>query len=72
MLNKGNFIAKLLSVCALVVFIVFFVVGICLFDGPFGDFAGMFGAWIIGFVNGIFILAFAEIIELLDKINKKW
>ncbi|MBE7021264.1 MAG: hypothetical protein E7411_07520 [Ruminococcaceae bacterium] len=71
MLKKGNLIANLLSVCALIVFVIFFIVGICLFDGPLGDFAGMFGAWIIGFVNGLFILAFAEVIELLDKINKK-
>ena len=71
MFNKSNAIAKLLSVCAAIVFGVFFIVGICLFDGPFGDFAGMFGAWIIGSVNGLFVLAFAEVIELLDKLNKK-
>lgn len=71
MLNKGNVIVKMLTVCATIVFIVFFVTGISLFDGPFGDFAGMFGAWIIGLVNGLLILALAEIIELLDRINKK-
>lgn len=70
-MKKINPIAGMLFILAFIVFFSFFLIGCFLFDGPFGDFAGMFGAWIIGFVTGLFILALSEIIELLDKISKK-
>lgn len=71
MKKRENPISGMLFILAMVVFFLSFLIGCFLFDGPFGDFAGMFGAWIIGFVTGLFILALSEIIELLDKINKK-
>ena len=80
---ENNSIATALTVIALVVFISGFIAGIALgnvevvkgtyykyTDTEF-SFAIAFTYWCVSFISGTMLLAFAEIIKLLDAIKKK-
>jgi hypothetical protein len=63
-----NKVANILSVIALVIFIVGFSVGFVML---FNDFWLALSYWVGTFITGIFFIGFAEIIKLLQKISDK-
>ncbi|MEI6579130.1 MAG: hypothetical protein WCN92_06645, partial [Eubacteriales bacterium] len=69
--KSDNTVAKILTVIALIIFILGFIVGlVILFTGdlPFGL---VLSYWAGSFVSGMFFISFAEIIKLLQNISKK-
>ncbi len=73
--ETSNGVATALTVIAVFVFIAGFIVGLVLGNetGSHSDFAFdvAFLYWLLSFVGGVFILGFAEIIKLLQKISNK-
>lgn len=70
--KEGNFVGNIIEKIAYAIFIVGFIVGILYGQGKY-EFAWSvaFIWWISGFISGIGFLGFAEVIQLLDKINHK-
>ena len=71
--DTKNGIASLIKVIAWLDFVGWFIIGIVLGRGLYGDFS-FFSCllyWVIGLVSGVMLLGFAEIIQLLHTINQK-